>query len=81
MPLDQAIMGGLSFQITPADAQIFVDGTPVGTTGQFTPTSQPLGVPAGHHHVELRAPGYQTMAFDVDIVAGEVIPYQGTLER
>jgi len=29
----------------------------------------------------VRAPGYHTLSFDVDIVAGQVIPYQGTLEQ
>ena len=29
---------------------------------------------------ELRAQGYQTMSFDVDVMAGQVIPYQGTLQ-
>jgi len=78
---DQSNLGGLSFQITPSEAQIFIDGNYVGTVGQFTPSTQPLGVPAGRHHVEVRNPGYQTMSFDVDIVAGEVIPYQGQMER
>lgn len=73
--------GGLSFEITPSTAQVFADGTLVGTVGQFTPTSQPLGLAAGRHHVEIRAPGYEPMSFDVDIVAGQVIPYQGTMER
>jgi hypothetical protein len=77
----EANMGGLSFEITPNTAQLFVDGTLVGTVGQFTPTSQPLGLTAARHHVEVRAPGYQTMSFDVDITAGQVIPYQGTMER
>ena len=78
---NQANMGGMSFDIQPAEAQIVVDGRPAGTVGQFTPTSQPLGLPAGRHHVEIRADGYQTMSFDVDITAGQVIPYQGTLQR
>jgi hypothetical protein len=78
---DQTNTGGLSFAITPDTAQLFVDGALVGTVGQFTPTTQPLGLTAGRHHVEMRAPGYQTMAFDVNIIAGEVIPYQGALER
>jgi len=78
---DQTNMGGMSFDITPATAQVFVDGTLVGTVGDFTPTTQPLGLLAGRHHVEVRATGYHTMTFDVDIVAGQVIPYQGTLER
>jgi hypothetical protein len=74
-------MGGLSFDITPAEAQVSVDGRQVGTVGQFTSTSQPLGLPAGLHQVEIRAAGYRTMSFDVDIMAGQVIPYQGTLEQ
>ena len=42
---------------------------------------QPLGLPAGYHRIEIRAPGYQTMSFDAEIVAGQVIPYQGVMQR
>jgi len=77
----QGDTGGLSFDVTPGTAQLFVDGSLVGTVGEFTPTTQPLGLAAGRHHVEVRAPGYHTMSFDVDIAAGQVIPYQGTLEQ
>ncbi len=77
----QTNTGGLSFEITPNTAQLFVDGALVGTVGQFTPTTQPLGLVAGRHQIEVRAPGYQTMSFEVDIVGGQVIPYQGALER
>ena len=74
-------MGGLSFEITPSSAELFVDGAQVGTVGEFTPTTQPLGLPAGPHEIEVRAPGYRSMTLDVNIIAGQVIPYQGTLER
>ena len=77
----QTSMGGMSFDITPSNAELFVDNMRVGTVGEFTPTTQPLGLEAGHHHIEIRAAGYQTMSFDVDIIAGQVIPYQGSLER
>jgi PEGA domain len=77
----QSNMGGLSFEISPGDAELIVDGRSIGTVGQFTPNTQPLGLPAGRHQIEVRAAGYRTMSFDVDIVAGQVIPYQGTLER
>jgi hypothetical protein len=77
----QANSGGVSFDITPGDAELFVDGNDVGTVDQFTPTSQPLGLTAGRHRVEIRAQGYQTISLDVNIVAGQVIPYQGNLER
>ena len=73
--------GGMSFEIQPPNAQIYVDGRYVGTVGQFSPTSQPLGLTAGRHHIQITAPGYRTMEFDADIVAGEVLPFQGTLER
>jgi hypothetical protein len=78
---DQSTLGGMSFEITPSNAQVFVDGNYVGTVGQFTPTTQPLGIPSGRHHVEIRDTGYKTMSFDVDIVPGQVIPYQGQMER
>jgi hypothetical protein len=74
-------MGGLSFDITPSTAEVFIDGRLAGTVGQFTASTQPLGVAAGRHHLEVRAPGYQTLSLDVDIVAGQVIPYQGTLQK
>jgi len=78
---DQADTGGVSFEIAPATAQVFVDGSPVGTVGEFTPTTRPLSLTPGRHRIEIRAPGYQTMDFDADIVAGQVIPYQGTMQR
>lgn len=77
----QANIGGLSFEITPGDAQVLVDGNFVGTVDQFSPSSQPLGLSAGRHRVEVEAPGYQRISFDVNIVAGQVLPYQGTMER
>ena len=78
---NQANMGGLSFDITPNTAEIYVDGNYSGEVGQFTAASQPLGLPAGRHHVELREPGYEVTSFDVDIIAGQVIPYQGQLQQ
>jgi len=77
----QSAPGGISFEITPDNAQIFVDGRLMGTAGEFGPTSQPLDVSVGRHHLEIRAPGYRTMTFDADVRAGQVIPYQGTLQR
>jgi PEGA domain-containing protein len=76
----QGQYGGLSFQITPATAQVYVDGVYVGTVGQFSATTQPLTLTPQRHHIELRADGYQAMTFDVDVAPGQVIPYQGTMQ-
>lgn len=73
--------GGVSFEVTPPEAGVYVDGQYVGMVGSFTPTSEPLALFPGRHHVEIREPGYRTLAFDVDIAAGQVIPYQGVLQR
>jgi hypothetical protein len=78
---NQTNLGGLSFEITPDTAELWVDGKLVGTVGQFTPTTQPLGLEAGHHQIEIRATGYHTTNFDVDVIAGQVTPYKGELER
>jgi hypothetical protein len=73
--------GGLSFEITPPDAGVFVDGLYIGVVGQFTPDQPPLSLAPGRHHVEIRAPGFEIIAFDVDILPGQVIPYRGDLQR
>ena len=78
---NQGNMGGLSFDITPNTAEVYVDGNYSGEVGQFTSSSQPLGLPAGRHHIELREPGYEVTSFDADIIAGQVIPYQGQLQQ
>jgi PEGA domain len=77
----RATTGGVSFEITPSTAEVYVDGSYVGTVGEFTPTSQPLDLTPGRHRIEIRAPEYRTQQFDVDIVAGQVIPYQGVMKR
>jgi hypothetical protein len=72
--------GGLSFDISPSTAEVYVDGQYQGTAGNFTASSEPLTLSPGKHHVEVRAPGYQVMSFDADVVAGQVIPYQGNMQ-
>jgi hypothetical protein len=73
--------GGLSFEITPAEAGIFVDGIYIGMVGQFTPDQPPLPLSPGRHHVEIQQPGFEIIEFDVDVLPGQVIPYRGELRR
>ena len=75
-----AATGGVSFQITPGDAAVFVDGVYVGTADNFSATAPPLTLAAGPHHFELRAEQYQPMVFEVNVSAGQVIPYQGAMQ-
>jgi hypothetical protein len=73
--------GGLSFDITPGNAQIYVDGIFAGVVDDFDDTSAPLLLAPGGHYVEIRLAGYRTATFDVMVAAGEITPYQGTLDR
>ena len=71
--------GGLSFDMQPGDAAVFVDGVFIGAAADFGPEVPPLTLKTGLHHVELRADGYMPVAFDITVVPGQVIPYQGTM--
>ena len=66
-------------RVDPTDAAVFIDGEYVGCVNDFGPYDAPLTLPAGYHNVELRARGWQPMRFDITVLAGQVIPYRGTL--
>jgi hypothetical protein len=72
-------VGGLSFNIDPMDAAVFLDGQYIGIADDFAPDQMPLTLPVGRHHVDLRADGFMTASFDITIVGGQVIPYEGSL--
>jgi hypothetical protein len=71
---------GLRFEVSPAVAGIYVDGTYVGTVEHFSAESEPLVLVPGSHQIDLLAPGYRTTTLEVTIVAGQIIRYEGELE-
>ena len=73
--------GGISLDVTPAAADVFVDGVRAGRAAEFTPGRGPLALAAGPHTVELRNAGFRTERFDVMIPLGEVLPLAGALEQ
>jgi hypothetical protein len=72
--------GGVSFEITPPNAAIYVDGSYAGTCDQFTANAEPLPLEPGRHRIEIQAQGYRPIVFDAEVVAGQVIPYRGSLQ-
>ena len=72
--------GGISLEISPTTAEVYVDGTYVGRVSDVGPMNEPLTLTPGRHRIEVRAPGYQTLSIDSDVKAGEVIPYQGAMQ-
>jgi hypothetical protein len=72
--------GGLRFETSPGFAQVFVDGNYVGIVDDFGLRGRPLDLTVGPHHVELRATGYATVTFDVNIAANQIARYRGDLQ-
>lgn len=71
--------GGVSFDVEPRDAELWVDGEYIGRVSDYSSYDPPLTLVAGRHHVELRGRNYRSIEFDISVVAGQVIPYEGTL--
>jgi hypothetical protein len=71
--------GGVTFDIEPRDAELWVDGEYVGRASDYDYNDPPLTLVAGPHYVELRSRYGQPLAFDITVIPGQVIPYQGSL--
>jgi hypothetical protein len=66
--------------VKPRDAQVYVDGYFSGTVDQYDGVFQRLTLKAGGHRIEIRAPGYQTLSFEVMIAPSETVTYNGDLK-
>jgi hypothetical protein len=73
--------GGVVFDIKPGDATVTVDGRDAGQAKDYGPSDAPLTLNPGRHHVVISKSGYQPMAFDADVPRGQVLPYQGTMQK
>lgn len=74
---DESLIGGLSLEVEPQNADVYVDGFYVGRLEDFAADGMPLR--AGRHWIELRADGYQTLTIPVAITAGQLTRYRGGL--
>jgi hypothetical protein len=73
-----SVAGHLRLRVEPATAQIYVDGFYMGTVDEFNGSGD-VNLEAGPHRIEIRAPGYETLTFDVKTEASRTITYRGTL--
>lgn len=71
--------GGVTFDIEPRDSELWVDGEYIGRVSDYDYNDPPLTLVAGPHYIELRSGYSRPLAFDITIIPGQVIPYQGTL--
>jgi hypothetical protein len=73
--------GYLRLHIEPGTAEVYVDGLYTGTGDDFSPLSVGRALEMGPHRVEIRAPGFESVTFDVRILPNEMITYRRTLQR
>jgi hypothetical protein len=73
--------GSLRLKIKPREASVFIDGYYVGVVDDFDGIFQKLHLEAGPHRVEIRAPGYETLSFEVRLVPDHTTTYTGELKK
>jgi hypothetical protein len=73
--------GSLRLKIKPSSAAVYVDGNYTGVVDDFNGIFQRMHLDAGPHRIEVRAPGYETLAFDVRIEAERTTTYKGELKK
>ena len=79
MSVQPSAVGRLRLRVEPATAQVYVDGFYMGTVDDFNGSGQDVSLEAGPHRIEIRAPGYETLTFDVKTEPSRTITYRGTL--
>jgi len=72
-------IGELRLRVTPRHAQVFVDGYFAGEVDDYDGLLQGMKLESGPYHIEIVAPGYETLAFDIRINPGQKITYRGDL--
>jgi hypothetical protein len=73
--------GSLVLEAVLPTAQVFVDGHYAGLAEGFGPGRGAMNLNAGAHHIELRAPGYDTLTFSVMIEPNGLVRYRGDMQR
>ena len=71
---------GIRIDVTPNDAQVYVDRYYAGVVDDYDGIFQRLTVRPGPHLLDIRKPGYRSLVFEVNLVPGESITYRRTME-
>jgi PEGA domain-containing protein len=73
--------GSARIQVTPKDAEVYVDGYRAGRVDDFDGTFQRLNVRPGPHELTLYLPGYRTVTERVYIGEGSTMKLKQSLEK
>ena len=73
--------GRLILDVEPADAQVFADGYYIGVPGDFGAARGGGLLETGAHRIDVSAAGYEPMALDVRVTAGQPVTVRAALKR
>jgi hypothetical protein len=71
---------GIRLQVTPREAEVFVDGYLAGRVDDFDGVFQSLRLPPGDHEVVLYLDGYRTVRQQIYLAAGSTFRIRYTME-
>ena len=71
--------GQLRLRVSPRHAEVYVDGYYAGTVDDYDGIAQALTLESGPYRIELVAPGYEPLEFNVRITPGQKVTYRGDL--
>jgi hypothetical protein len=77
---DAYYTGSLRLKVKPRFAEVLVDGYYAGVVNDYDGIFQRLRLEEGPHRIEIREPGFEPLTFDVLILPGETITYEGYLQ-
>jgi hypothetical protein len=73
--------GGVRIDLPERDAEVYADGYYAGIVDDFDGALQRLELEAGPHRIEIRADGFEPVAFDVNVEPGRTITYRTELRH
>ena len=76
IPALQAIVGSINVGYSPANAEVYIDGTKVGTSPDIF-----RDIMVGSHHVEIRKSGYESAQLNVMVKENAVSDVNGSLKQ
>jgi hypothetical protein len=73
--------GAVRIKVKPREASVYADGYYVGVVDDFDGVFQRLHLSSGPHRIEIRAPQYEPLAFEVRIDRGQTVTYHGEMKK
>jgi len=77
--VDEPRLGFLRLRVRPRTADVFVDGAFAGVVDDFGGSSERM-LPAGTHRIEISAPGFEPLTFDVRVPENDTLTFTRELD-